>query len=131
MPQVPRIALCSGEPAGVGPDLCLEVARRAAECQLVCLGDRGLLGERAGSLNLPVTLRDYSAITRVPHSPNTLVVSHHALAAPCVPGKLDRSNARYVLSLIDRAIDGAVSGEFDAIVTAPVHKGIINDAGVP
>jgi 4-hydroxythreonine-4-phosphate dehydrogenase len=111
--------------------LCLEVARREAECELVCLGDRNLLAERARTLNLPITLRDYDARARVPHAPNTLVVSHHALAAPCVPGKLDRANARYVLSLIDRAIDGAVSGEFDAIVTAPVHKGIINDAGVP
>lgn len=131
MPQVPRIALSSGEPAGVGPDLCLEVARREAECELVCLADRNLLAERARTLNLPVTLREYDASTRVPHTPNTLVVSHHALAAPCVPGKLNRANARYVLGLIDRAIDGAVSGELDAIVTAPVHKGIINDAGVP
>jgi 4-hydroxythreonine-4-phosphate dehydrogenase len=129
--KIPRIALCSGEPAGVGPDLCLAVAGRAADCELVFLADRDLLAQRARSLSLPVTFRDYDAKTRVAHVINTLSVSHHALAAPCVPGKLDRANARYVLGLIDRAIDGAVSGEFDAIVTAPVHKGIINDAGVP
>jgi 4-hydroxythreonine-4-phosphate dehydrogenase len=109
----------------------LAIATRAADCELVCLADRNLLAERARTLNLQVTLRDYDARARVPHTPNTLVVSHHSLAAPCVPGRLDRANSRYVLSLIDRAIDGAVSGEFDAIVTAPVHKGIINDAGVP
>jgi 4-hydroxythreonine-4-phosphate dehydrogenase len=128
---MPRIALCSGEPAGVGPDLCLEIARRQADCEIVCLADRALLVERARMLNLPIMLREYDPTTRTAHVPDTLVVSDHLLAAPCVPGKLDRANARYVLGLIDRAVDGAMSGEFDAIVTAPVHKGIINDAGVP
>jgi 4-hydroxythreonine-4-phosphate dehydrogenase len=112
-----RIALSSGEPAGVGPDLCLAVAQRPFECELICLADRDLLAERAKRLNLDV--------------PGTLTIAHHPLAKPSAPGKLDRANSRYVLSLIDSAIDGALSGEFDAIVTAPVHKGTINDAGIP
>ena len=129
--STPRIALSSGEPAGIGPDLCLAVARQQLPCELICLADRHLLAERARLLKLPVTLRDYDPDDRVPHTPGTLAVSHQPLGAPSIPGKLDRANARYVLNLIDRASDGAVSGEFDAIVTAPVHKGIISDAGVP
>lgn len=129
--KIPRIALSSGEPAGVGPELCLAVALQQQECELVCVGDRELLAERARRLGMAVTLRDYDrkAEPRV-QAPGEIVVSHQALAAPSAPGKLDRANARYVLGLIDRAVDGAVSGEFDAIVTAPVHKGIINDAGI-
>ncbi len=129
--KLPRIALTSGEPAGIGPDLCLAVALQRVDCELICLADRELLAERAKLLKLPVSLRDYDPNTRSAHVPGTLIVSPHALAAPCIPGKLDRANARYVLGLIDRAVDGALSGEFDAIVTAPVHKGIINDAGIP
>ena len=131
----PRIALTSGEPAGIGPDLCLAIALATApgtrDCELVCLADRSLLAERAKRLNLAVTLRDYDPNARAPHRAGTLSVSHTPLASTCVPGMLDRANSRYVLDLIDRAIDGAVTGEFDAIVTAPVHKGIINDAGIP
>jgi 4-hydroxythreonine-4-phosphate dehydrogenase len=128
--RIPRIALSSGEPAGIGPDLCLAVASQQIDCELVCLGDRELLAERAKLLKLSTALRDYDSSRRAAHAPGTLTVSHQPLTAPCVPGRLDRANSRYVLNLIDRAIDGAVSGEFDAIVTAPVHKGIINDAGV-
>lgn len=112
--NTPRIALTSGEPAGIGPDLCLAVASRNLKCEVVCLADRTLMAERAKRLKTSAHLN----------------VEHHALAVPCTPGKLDKANSRYVLSLIDRAIDGAVSGEFDAIVTAPVHKGVINDAGI-
>jgi 4-hydroxythreonine-4-phosphate dehydrogenase len=128
--SIPRIALTSGEPAGIGPDLCLAIARQQAPCELICLADRHLLAERAKQLNLPITLRDYDPDNRMPHAAGTLVVCHQPLGAPSTPARLDRANARYVLALIDRATDGAVAGEFDAIVTAPVHKGIINDAGV-
>jgi 4-hydroxythreonine-4-phosphate dehydrogenase len=131
MNPLPRIALSSGEPAGIGPDLCLALARDPLDCDLVCLADRALLAERAKQLGLPITLGDYDAGTRVAHTADRLRVAHHALAVRSFPGKLDRNNARYVLALLDRAIDGALSGEFDALVTAPVHKGIINDAGVP
>ena len=130
-----RIALTSGEPAGIGPELCLAIARTAIPCELVCLGDRSLLAERSRQLGWQITLRDYDATHALqraarPHEPNTLAVLHQPLAAPSKPGQLDKRNARYVLGLLDRAIDGAVSGEFAAIVTAPVHKGVINDGGV-
>jgi 4-hydroxythreonine-4-phosphate dehydrogenase len=129
---IPRIALTSGEPAGVGPELCLAIAREPLDCELVCLGDRSLLAARASALKLPITLADYdSAAPRAKHTPDGLSVLHVPLGAPSTPGKLDRANGRYVLDLIDRAIDGAVAGEFDAIVTAPVQKSVINEAGIP
>jgi 4-hydroxythreonine-4-phosphate dehydrogenase len=127
---LPRIALTSGEPAGIGPDVCLDVATRRLDCDLVCLGDREMLAERARALGRPVQLRPYDrALQR--HIPGTLAVEHHPLRAPAVAGRLDARNGEYVLRLLQRACDGASSGEFAAIVTAPVHKGIINDAGIP
>ncbi len=130
--KVPRIALTSGEPAGVGPDLSLAIARESLNCELVCLADRSLLAERAAALKLSVTLRDYDPrAPRAIHAPGTLNVLHVPLTTKSVAGKLDRANSRYVLNLIDRAIDGAQSGEFDAIVTAPVQKSVINEAGIP
>ncbi len=126
-----RIALTSGEPAGIGPELCLAAARATLPVELVCLADRNMLAERARQLGWPITLRDYDPNTRRAHEPNTLTVLHQPLAAPSHPGRLDKRNARYVLDLLDRAIQGTVSGEFAAIVTAPVHKGVINDGGVP
>jgi 4-hydroxythreonine-4-phosphate dehydrogenase len=128
---IPRIALTSGEPAGVGPELCLAIAREPLDCELVCLGDRSLLAARASALKLPITLADYDSATRAKHAPDGLSVLHVPLGAPSTPGTLDRANGRYVLDLIDRAIDGAVAGEFDAIVTAPVQKSVINEAGIP
>jgi 4-hydroxythreonine-4-phosphate dehydrogenase len=126
----PRIALTSGEPAGIGPELCLAIARTAVPCELVCLADRDLLAERARQIGLPVTLRDYDPEAPRAHEPDTLTVLHQPLGAPSKPGQLDKRNARYVLGLLDRAIDGALTSEFAAIVTAPVHKGVINDSGV-
>jgi 4-hydroxythreonine-4-phosphate dehydrogenase len=130
---IPRIALTSGEPAGIGPELCLALAAQELPCELVCLGDRALLEERARRLKLAVALYAWEGARGArprPHAPGTLSVAHFPLAVPSVPGKPDPANARYVLGLLDRAIDGALAGEFDAIVTAPVHKGVINDAGI-
>src|SRR5512140_3528077 len=126
-----RLALTSGEPAGIGPELCLAAARATLPVELVCLADRNMLAERASQLGWPITLRDYDPNTHHAHEPNTLTVLHEPLAVPSRPGQLDKRNAQYVLSLLDRAIQGTVSGEFAAIVTAPVHKGVINDGGVP
>jgi 4-hydroxythreonine-4-phosphate dehydrogenase len=127
--EIPRIALTSGEPAGIGPDLCLAIAQGSFPCELVCLCDIELLNERAERMGSKVRLRRYEPDTRARHTPGTLAVDHQPLAAPSVAGTLDVRNAPYVLRLLDRAIDGALAQEFDAIVTAPVHKGLINDAG--
>lgn len=131
---IPRIALTSGEPAGIGPELCLALAGGGElPCELVCLGDRALLAERARQIGLGVALGDYQGpggAAAARQTPGSLRVAHVPLAAPSVAGRPDPANARYVLALLDRAIDGALAGEFDAIVTAPVHKAVINDAGV-
>ena len=128
--HLPRIVLTSGEPAGVGPELCLAIAKHELPCELVCLADRDLLAQRARLLGLPIELRSYDG-TASRHQPGTLVVEHHPLGVTSVPGRLDPANARYVLNLLDRATDGTQGGEFAALVTAPVHKGVINDFGIP
>lgn len=89
-----------------------------------------MLSERARALGAKIELLPYDGRPH-PHVPGTLTVAHHALQAPAVPGRLDSRNGAYVVQLLERASDGAVSGEFAAIVTAPVHKGVINDAGIP
>lgn len=129
--MLPRIALTSGEPAGIGPDLCLAMARRNLDCDLVCLGDRQLLAERARALGVKVELLPYDASSAHGHEVGKITVAHQPLRAPAAAGRLDPRNAPYVISLLERACDGALAGEFAAIVTAPVHKGIINDAGIP
>jgi 4-hydroxythreonine-4-phosphate dehydrogenase len=128
---LPRIALTSGEPAGIGPDVCLAIAARRFDCELICLGDRDLLAERARMLGIRVELRRPDGTSPHPHVPGTLLVEHEPLRAPAVAGRLDARNSSYVVRLLERACDGAVHGEFAAIVTAPVHKGVINDAGIP
>jgi 4-hydroxythreonine-4-phosphate dehydrogenase len=132
-----RIALTSGEPAGIGPELCVAIAQRELPCELVCLADRDLLASRARQVGLPLTLRGYEFRPELrhnarhsPHERGSLTVCPIPLAVESTAGQLEVRNARYVLALLDRAIEGALRGEFAAIVTAPVHKGVINDAGV-
>ncbi len=125
----PLIAVTSGEPAGIGPELCLSLAARDFGATPVILADRGLLAQRAAALGLAVSLRDYHPGHAA--QPGVLDVLHMPLAAPAEAGRLDPANGPYVLALLDRALAGCRSGEFAAMVTAPVHKGVINDAGVP
>jgi 4-hydroxythreonine-4-phosphate dehydrogenase len=125
-----RIAVTSGEPAGVGPDLCLQLARGPLPCELICLGDRDLLAARARQLGLNLNLWDYEPEQPVrPHTPGTLAVLHVPLACPCTAGKLDTRNAAAVLAMLDRAAQGCLSREFAAMVTAPVQKSTIIEAG--
>ncbi|MFZ2163169.1 MAG: 4-hydroxythreonine-4-phosphate dehydrogenase PdxA [Sideroxyarcus sp.] len=121
------LAITAGEPAGIGPDLCLQLAGH--EQPLVVIGDKTLLQQRAAQLGISVQLHDYTASR--PHVDSKLSVLHVPLAHPAHPGKLDAANAAYVLETLRRAVQGCQSGEFSGIVTAPVHKGIINDAGIP
>jgi 4-hydroxythreonine-4-phosphate dehydrogenase len=97
----------------------------------VIAGSRALLDERAHLLGLNVELASYLPGSPAPAQPGRLLVLDVPLMAPCVAGRLDTANASHVLTLLDQAIDGAANGEFDAIVTAPVQKSVINDAGVP
>ena len=124
---VPVIAVTSGEPAGIGPDVCLALARKRFAARIVVLGDREMLEGRARQLGLRVQLSDPGAGS----TPGSIACLHIPLSHPCRAGRLDPRNAPYVISLIDRAIEGCKAGEFDALTTAPVHKGVINDGGIP
>jgi len=126
----PVIAVTSGEPAGIGPDICLALAGRRLPARLVVLADLGLMQERARLLRADVKLAQYEAGSARAGARGTLEVLHLPLERPCRAGVLDPGNARYVLALLARAADGCASREFDAMVTAPVHKGAINDAGI-
>jgi len=128
MNRPPVIALTSGEPAGIGPDICLAQAHRGLGCRTVVLADRELLAARALQLGLTVRLREFDA-ARAPAA-GELEVLHVPLAAPVTAGRLDPANSTYVLSLLDRAAAGCADRGFAAMVTAPVHKGTINDAGI-
>lgn len=126
-----RIALTPGEPAGIGPDLAVMLAQSPRAFELVAMADKDLLQSRARELGLSITLRHFDeTIAPKPDPAGTLCVAHHACAATPVCGKLDVSNARYVLSTLDSAVAGCKSTVFDAMVTGPVHKGVINDAGI-
>lgn len=112
----PAIVVTSGEPTGIGPDICIELARRKFPARIVVLGDRDLFDERARRLN---------------RSLDGLEIRHVPLQKSAAAGRLDRANAQYVLALLDVALAGCQCGEYAAMVTAPLHKGVINDAGIP
>ena len=127
--KLPVIALTSGEPAGIGPDLALMLARADFPARIVVIGDEEMLAARCRALGLTASLCRYVATGLA--SSDALEIDHVPLAHPARPGHLDAANGPYVLATLDRAIDGCLIGEFDAMVTAPVHKGAINDAGIP
>lgn len=123
------IAITAGEPAGIGPDLVLKLAGLPGSTRRVIITDRSLLMQRAAQLGETVAIVDYRPDIEAPTG--VLEVLHVPLLAPCRAGRLDPANAGFVLATLDRAIDGCLRGEFAAMVTAPVHKGVINDAGIP
>ncbi|MGH8252632.1 MAG: 4-hydroxythreonine-4-phosphate dehydrogenase PdxA [Steroidobacteraceae bacterium] len=129
--QTAPIALTCGESAGIGPDLCLAIAQQRREYPLVCLADRALLQERARLLRIACTLREYQPAQAPTRAAGELTLLHEPLAHAAVPGELDVRNAPWVLRLIDRAAEGCMRGEFAALVTAPVQKSIIAEAGLP
>ena len=131
MPALPpRIALTTGEPAGIGPDICVQIAQSTHAADIVAIGDAELLMTRARMLRLPLALTPYSQTERHQQQPGQLRILSLKTPAPVRTGMLDPANGRYVLDMLDRAVDGCLSNEFDAMVTSPVHKGVINDAGI-
>lgn len=128
--RMPTIAVTVGEPAGIGPDLCIQIAQQAFECKLVVIADRELLEARMRQLNLPIHIQEVSMNDINQHIPDSLNLIHIPLSQPAIPGILNSRNVHYVLKTLDTAIAGCQAGQFDAMVTAPVHKGVINDAGI-
>jgi len=129
---LPTLALTVGEPAGIGPDLAVALSRQALPCRLAVLGDADVLAQRAQLVGIALEFDHLSATDAVPpHRPGRLAVRHLPVDAPVAPGRLNAANAPHVLALLDEATDGCLAGRYDAVVTAPVHKGVINDAGIP
>lgn len=127
-----RIALTAGEPAGIGPELCVQLAQLPQACELVAIADPDLLRQRADFLGLPLTIRQFDPLRPLQtHIPGNLSVMPVALQQPAHCGILDSHNSHYVLETIRLATQGCLDGSFAAMVTAPVHKAVINDAGIP
>jgi 4-hydroxythreonine-4-phosphate dehydrogenase len=127
-----RIALTPGEPAGIGPDLAIQVAQFQQDYELVAIADPGLLEDRAKQLGLAIRLRQTGdghpeAITPA----GELFIQPVPLQQLSIPGQLDSANAPYVLDTLNEATRGCLAGEYAALVTGPINKGIINEAGIP
>jgi len=126
-----RIALTPGEPAGIGPDLVITLAQQAQQHEIVAIADPALLQARAAELGLAIRLRHVNLTEPpTPLAAGELAVFPVALAEPAQAGVLNVNNAHYILKTLDVAIEGCVNGHFAALVTGPVHKSVINDAGV-
>jgi 4-hydroxythreonine-4-phosphate dehydrogenase len=129
---IPRIAITTGEPAGIGPDILLRAAAKDFPAQLVAIADPNLLRERAEMLGLTLEFVDFDPDREVTtHRAGTLPIHPTNLAKPSAPGQLDPANGPYVIQTLQLALDGCVNGLFDAMVTPPVQKSVINDAGIP
>lgn len=131
--MIDRICITAGEPAGIGPDLCIQIAQYANKtCELIVVADPQLLIDRAAQLGLPLQLRafDPSHVPRI-NAASELSILPVPLCTPTHAGVLDPSNASYVLETLRTAVAACQSHTVDAMVTGPVHKGAINDGGFP
>ncbi|MBS0569006.1 MAG: 4-hydroxythreonine-4-phosphate dehydrogenase PdxA [Proteobacteria bacterium] len=129
-PFLPRLAVTLGEPAGIGPELVAALAATGIAADLIAIGDKDLLLLAAQARGIALTLEADDGQWRRERAPGTLRYAHIPAPAPVVSGKLDVRNAPHVIAVLARAADGCLEGEFDALVTAPVQKSIVNDAGI-
>ena len=130
--SIPRIVISPGEPAGIGPDLVIALANDAWPAELVVIADRELLAGRAAQLGISVDIQPFSSQhTTEANRPGQIKLLHEALATRAVPGQLDAANADYVLTWLRRAVAGCMQHEFTAMLTGPVQKSVINQAGIP
>ena len=131
-PALPTLLVSSGEPAGIGPDLCALLCQRPARARRVLVGDPDLLVGRARELGLSLHLRPWDpGGPAAPTPAGTAEVLDTPLRAPVRPGHTDPANAPYVLEMLERSARRCLAGDAHGLVTAPVHKGVINDAGIP
>ncbi len=125
-----KLAITPGEPAGIGADLCIDYAQQAHDFQMILLADAEMLYARAELLKKPLKLIPFEQ-QQSPSGCATLYYQQVNLPQTAEPGVLNVNNAPYILRTLDQAINGCLSGRFDALVTGPIHKGIINEAGIP
>jgi len=129
--MIKRIAITPGEPAGIGPDLVLKIAQENWPVQIIVVADPLLMQERAEQLGIALQINEYNEETaNKAHSAGSLTVLPVELSAPCIAGELNTANGHYVVETLRIASEKNISGEFDAVVTGPVHKGLINQAGI-
>jgi 4-hydroxythreonine-4-phosphate dehydrogenase len=126
---IPSIAITAGEPAGIGPDLCLLLTSQPLNANITIIGDIEMLASRAKQLNINIALTAFTA-NATPEK-KTLSVLHVPVNKPVTAGQLNQENSAYVLKTITIATQACQEGLFDAVVTAPVHKAIINQANIP
>lgn len=127
--DLPRIAISTGEPAGIGPDITIQIAQQNIAADIVVIGDPNLLQSRADTLGLPLTLCEFDDTVRARHVAKQLRIIPLYTAKIVVAGQLNQNNAAYVLSQLQLATQGCLNKTFDAMVTTPIQKSIINDAG--
>lgn len=128
--DIPRIIISTGEPAGIGPDITIQIAQQEIDADIVAIGDRELLQGRARMLGLPLKLVTFDESIRQRHIAKSLRIIPVEKMATVMPGKLDKKNVEYVLQQLKIACINCRNKKFDALVTAPVQKSIINDAGI-
>ncbi len=133
--SIARLAITSGEPAGIGPDIILTLAQYPLPAHIVVFADPNLLEQRAAQLSLSIQLHTYS-LSEIKqqqahrHQPGHLDVIPISLSQPVISGQLNPANATYVLKILRQAGQACFDKQFDALVTAPVHKSVINEAGI-
>lgn len=128
---LPRLALTAGEPAGVGPELLVRLAATSLAANFVAITDRALLERAATRCGVTINLIDDNGGDAEERSPGTLRIRHIPLAIDEVPGRPDPRNAQHVLATLAEAADGCINGRYAAVVTAPLQKSSINEAGIP
>lgn len=129
---IPRLALTPGEPAGIGPDLAVKIAQQPHPAQIIAIADPELLQQRAELLGLPLQLVPFNSRQAAePQPAGQLRILPVEMAQSVKPGQPDTANAHYLLETLRLATEGCLRGDFDALVTGPLHKGVINEAGIP
>ena len=128
---LPRLAVTAGEPAGIGPELLIRLAATPLAASLVAITDRQLLKRAATRCGVSIELIDDDGSAQTERRPGSLRLRHTPLAVDETPGRPDPRNARHVLDTLAEAADGCLTGRYDAVVTAPLHKAAINDSGIP
>lgn len=129
---IKKVVITPGEPAGVGPDLMISLAQDAWDAQIVVVSSPSLLEERAALIGLPLTLKVYDDNAPVEvHTPGSLFIIPVELNEPCVAGELNANNGAHVVETLRIACEKNMDNGFDALVTGPVHKGLINQSGIP
>ncbi|MCY4148986.1 MAG: 4-hydroxythreonine-4-phosphate dehydrogenase PdxA [Gammaproteobacteria bacterium] len=130
--MTPTIAITTGEPAGIGPDVCVKAAMQAHDAHIVFIADPAIIETRAALLEIDVEIREHEIDKDMPrHQPGIMQILSIKAPYPPVPGELNPGNGSYVIEIIDKAVDLCKTGHCDAMVTASVQKSVINQSGIP